>query len=46
VSTHREAVTCGLAELARAGIVERRGGTLVVRDVEALAAMVSEVLSE
>jgi CRP/FNR family cyclic AMP-dependent transcriptional regulator len=46
VSTHREAVTRALGELARAGIVERRGGTLVIRDVEALAAMVNEVLSE
>ena len=46
VSTHREAVTRGLGELARAGIVEKRSGTLVIRDVEALAAMVDEVLSE
>ena len=46
VSTHREAVTRGLGELSRAGIVERRSGTLVIRDVEALAAMVDEVLSE
>jgi CRP-like cAMP-binding protein len=46
LSTHREAVTRGLGELARAGIVEKRGGTLVIRDVEALAAMVNEVLSE
>jgi CRP/FNR family transcriptional regulator, cyclic AMP receptor protein len=44
--THREAVTRGLGELARAGILERRGGTLVIRDVEALAAIVNEVLSE
>ena len=46
VSTHREAVTRGLGELSRAGIVEKRSGTLVIRDVEALAAMVDEVLSE
>jgi CRP/FNR family transcriptional regulator, cyclic AMP receptor protein len=46
VSTHREAVTRGLGELARAGIIEKRSGTLVIRDVEALAAMVNEVLSE
>jgi CRP-like cAMP-binding protein len=46
VSTHREAVTRGLGELTRAGIVEKRGGTLVIRDVEALAAMVHEALSE
>ena len=46
VSTHREAVTRGLGELARAGIVEKRPGTLVIRDVEALAAMVDDGLSE
>ena len=46
VSTHREAVTRGLGELARAGIIEKRGGTLVIRDVETLAAMVTDVLSE
>jgi CRP-like cAMP-binding protein len=46
LSTHREAVTRGLGELARAGILEKRGGTLVIRDVEALAARVSEVLRE
>ena len=46
VSSHREAVTRGLGELARAGIIEKRYGTLVIRDVEALAAMANEVLSE
>jgi CRP/FNR family cyclic AMP-dependent transcriptional regulator len=46
VSTHREAVTRGLGELARAGILEKRSGTLVIRDVEALAGMVNEVLTE
>jgi CRP-like cAMP-binding protein len=46
VSTHREAVTRGLGELARAGIVEKRCGRLIVLDIEALAAMVKEVLSE
>jgi hypothetical protein len=46
VSTHREAVTRSLGELARAGIVEKRSGTLVIRDVDALAAMVEEALSE
>ena len=44
--SHREAVTRGLGELARAGIIEKRYGTLVIRDVEALAAMANEVLSE
>jgi CRP/FNR family transcriptional regulator, cyclic AMP receptor protein len=46
LSTHREAVTRGLGQLARAGMIEKRSGTLIIRDVEALAAMVSEVLSE
>jgi CRP/FNR family cyclic AMP-dependent transcriptional regulator len=46
VSTHREAVTRGLGELTRAGIVQRRRGTLVIRDVEALAEMVNQGLSE
>ena len=31
---------------SRAGIIEKRGGTLVIRNVEALAAMVNDVLSE
>jgi CRP/FNR family transcriptional regulator, cyclic AMP receptor protein len=46
VSTHREAVTRSLGELTRGGIVQRRRGTLVIRDVEALAAMVNQGLSE
>jgi CRP/FNR family transcriptional regulator, cyclic AMP receptor protein len=46
VSTHREAVTRALGELARAGILEKRPGMLVIRDIEALAALVNEVLSE
>ena len=46
VSTHREAVTRALGELARAGIVEKRCGTLVIGDVDALAALVDEGLSE
>jgi CRP/FNR family cyclic AMP-dependent transcriptional regulator len=46
LSTHREAVTRGLGELAREGIVEKRRGTFVIRDVEALAALVDEVLRE
>jgi CRP/FNR family transcriptional regulator, cyclic AMP receptor protein len=46
LSTHREAVTRGLGELARAGIIEKRRGGLVIRNVEALAALVDEVLRE
>jgi CRP/FNR family transcriptional regulator, cyclic AMP receptor protein len=43
VSTHREAVSRELSELARAGLIERRNGTLLIRDLERLARMVDEV---
>jgi len=43
ISTHREAVTRELGELARAGLVERRGHGLVVLDVPRLARMVEDV---
>lgn len=43
VSTHREAVTKELSELHRAGLLERRGTTLVIHDVAWLERMVSEV---
>jgi CRP/FNR family transcriptional regulator, cyclic AMP receptor protein len=46
ISTHREAVTRELNELARAGLIEKRSGTLVIRDVAALAEMVEEPLEE
>jgi CRP/FNR family transcriptional regulator, cyclic AMP receptor protein len=46
ISTHREAVTRELAELARAGLVERRGGALIIRDVAALADLVQEESEE
>lgn len=46
VSTHREAVTRELNELDRAGLIERRGGKLAVRDVDRLARMVQEVLGD
>jgi CRP/FNR family cyclic AMP-dependent transcriptional regulator len=42
VSTHREAVTRELNELARIGLVERRGRSLVVRDVERLEKLLHE----
>lgn len=45
-STHREAVTRELNRLARIGIVERRGRTLVVHDVSRLEAMVHEATGE
>jgi CRP-like cAMP-binding protein len=43
ISTHREAVTRELSELARAGLVQRRGHALVVLDVGRLARLVEEV---
>src|SRR5262249_6357411 len=46
ISTHREAVSRELAELTRSGLVERRGGDLVLRDIGALARMVEEALEE
>ena len=46
ISTHREAVSRELAELTRSGLVERRGGELILRDVGALAQMVEEALEE
>ncbi len=36
ISTRREAVSRELNQLSRAGVVQRRSGTLVVRDVERL----------
>ena len=46
ISTHREAVTRELNALARARLIERRGGTLVIRNMAALANMVEETLGE
>ena len=46
VSTHREAVTRELNRLARIGIIERRGGTLLVKNVEELAEMVHKATGE
>lgn len=46
VSTHREAVTRELNRLSRLGLVERRGRALVIKDVDRLAAMVSELSGE
>jgi CRP-like cAMP-binding protein len=43
ISTHREAVTRELAELVRAGLLERDGQALVVRDVARLVRMVEAV---
>ena len=46
VSTHREAVTRELSAMARAGLIERREGALVVPDVDRLARLVQEVLGD
>jgi CRP-like cAMP-binding protein len=46
ISTHREAVTREFNRLARMGIIERKGGALIVKDVRRLAAMVHEVTGE
>lgn len=43
VSTHREAVTRELNELARSGLIERQGNALVIRDIEELERLVAEV---
>ena len=43
VSTHREAVTRELNELARNGLIERRGNALVIRDIGELERLVAEV---
>jgi CRP-like cAMP-binding protein len=44
VSTHREAVTRELSRLAKAGVIERRSGKLVVLDLARLRRMVENVL--
>ena len=46
VSTHREAVTRELNRLSRIGIIERRGGTLLVKDLDRLAEMVRDASGE
>jgi CRP-like cAMP-binding protein len=46
ISTHREAVTRELNRLARIGIIERKNGTLIVRDLNRLAAMLHEMTGE
>jgi CRP/FNR family transcriptional regulator, cyclic AMP receptor protein len=46
ISTHREAVTRELNRLSRLGIIERKGGAMLVKDVGRLAEMVHEVTGE
>lgn len=43
VSTHREAVSRELSDLARIGLVERRAGGLFIADVDRLAGLAQEV---
>lgn len=46
ISTHREAITRELNDLARAGLIEKQAGKLVIRDVAELMRMLSEVVDE
>jgi CRP/FNR family transcriptional regulator, cyclic AMP receptor protein len=46
VSTHREAVTRELNRLSRIGIIERKRGALLVKNVDRLAEMVHEATGE
>ena len=46
VSTHREAVSRELSSLARGGIVERRGGGLVVPDIDRLAQLIRDLTDD
>jgi CRP/FNR family transcriptional regulator, cyclic AMP receptor protein len=46
ISTHREAVTRELNDLCRAGLLEKRRGCLIIRDLAALKHMVSDVLED
>ena len=46
VSTHREAVTRHLSSLTKAGLIERKGRSLIVKDVERLERMVRNASGE
>jgi CRP/FNR family cyclic AMP-dependent transcriptional regulator len=46
ISTHREAVTRELNELARAKLIEKRSSALIIQDIMALVDMVEETLEE
>ena len=46
VSSHREAVTRELNRLARLGVIERQGESLVVRDINRLTEMVRDATGE
>ena len=42
ISTHREAVTRELNELVRTGLIERRSGGLIIRDIDRLARLAAD----
>ena len=46
ISTHREAVSRELTRLSRIGIIGRQSGTLIVLDLDRLAAMLHEMTGE
>jgi CRP/FNR family cyclic AMP-dependent transcriptional regulator len=46
ISTHREAVTRELNRLAKIGIIERRDGALIVKDINRLTEMVHKASGE
>lgn len=45
VSTHREAVTRELNDLAQSGLLERQSGSLIIKDMKRLIQMVQDVQS-
>ena len=45
-STHREAVSREFNRLSRIGVIEQRGRTLIVKDIDRLTTMVREVTGE
>jgi CRP/FNR family transcriptional regulator, cyclic AMP receptor protein len=46
ISTHREAVTREFGNLYRAELLERRNGSLIIRDVKKLSVIVSDMLGQ
>jgi CRP/FNR family transcriptional regulator, cyclic AMP receptor protein len=46
ISTYREAVTREFGNLRRAGLLERRNGSLIIRDVKKLSMIVSDMLEQ
>lgn len=46
ITTHREAVSRELSAMTRSGLVKRRGGALIVEDVDGLEELVKEVMGD